>query len=62
MRVAAQHRYGTRSASLVDGLLPEPFEVVDDRPVARLALRFRFSTAPEAEPALDLATVVAAAP
>ena len=62
MRVVAEYGHGIYSAPLIGGIDPEPLEVVDDRPVTRLALRFRFPPASKAEPALDLVTVIAAAP
>jgi hypothetical protein len=62
MRVVAEYGHGIYSAPLIGGIDPEPLEVVDNRPVTRLALRFRFPPASKAEPALDLVTVIAAAP
>jgi len=62
MRVVAEYGHGIYSAPLIGGIDPEPLEVVDNRPVTRLELRFRFPPASKAEPALDLVTVIAAAP
>jgi hypothetical protein len=62
VRVVAEYRHGIHSAPLIGRIVPEPLEVVDDRPITRLALRFRFPPASKAEPALDLVTVIAAAP
>jgi hypothetical protein len=62
MRVVAEYGHGIYSAPLIGGIDPEPLEVVDDRAVTRLALWFRFPPASKAETALDLVTVIAAAP